>query len=397
MKLLDYIRGNRKGKDAHRLEKKSMRDPFLADAIEGYDKVKGDYARNIWNLNRELMARTNVKNDRYVLRWSIAAFLVLGLGISSYFVFIKSGTVNNAVNGGSVMAETEVAPVMENTYVARDMSVADSIKPHARKDRGNNSLIAKAEPPVTISNILPALKSVDEEEILILNEEENIPKPVASLPAESGMNASFAAPYALDSHKAKSADDIIKGTVLDEKGEPLVGVYVKLKDEDISALTDKKGEFVLNGKYGKDIQAYYIGCNPVTVSADTGNILITMKENETILCEVVTTGYGYSKAKARKIPAVPGGESTVTSVPVIGFSKYKKYLRDNMIRPSDARCKNVRGKVIVAFFVDADGRPYDVTVKKGLCDSADEEAVRLVEEGPAWSQSNIQTEVTVKF
>ena len=32
MKLLDYIRGARKGKEAHRLEKEAMRDPFLADA-----------------------------------------------------------------------------------------------------------------------------------------------------------------------------------------------------------------------------------------------------------------------------------------------------------------------------------------------------------------------------
>ena len=33
MKLLDYIRGLRKGKEAHRLEKESMQDPFLADAM----------------------------------------------------------------------------------------------------------------------------------------------------------------------------------------------------------------------------------------------------------------------------------------------------------------------------------------------------------------------------
>ena len=32
MKLSDYIRGFRKGKEAHRLEKEAMRDPFLADA-----------------------------------------------------------------------------------------------------------------------------------------------------------------------------------------------------------------------------------------------------------------------------------------------------------------------------------------------------------------------------
>lgn len=33
MKLLDYIRGTRKGKEVHRLQKEAMRDPFLADAM----------------------------------------------------------------------------------------------------------------------------------------------------------------------------------------------------------------------------------------------------------------------------------------------------------------------------------------------------------------------------
>ena len=44
MKLLDYIRGLRKGKEAHRLEKESMKDPFLADAMDGYGQVEGNRA-----------------------------------------------------------------------------------------------------------------------------------------------------------------------------------------------------------------------------------------------------------------------------------------------------------------------------------------------------------------
>ena len=43
MKLLDYIRGLRKGKEAHRLERESMQDPFLADAMDGYSQVEGNH------------------------------------------------------------------------------------------------------------------------------------------------------------------------------------------------------------------------------------------------------------------------------------------------------------------------------------------------------------------
>ncbi len=39
MKLLQYIKGLRKGKDAHRIEQDAMTDTFLADALEGFDAV----------------------------------------------------------------------------------------------------------------------------------------------------------------------------------------------------------------------------------------------------------------------------------------------------------------------------------------------------------------------
>ena len=41
MKLIDYITGNRKGREARRIEREAMDDPFLRDALEGYDAVLG--------------------------------------------------------------------------------------------------------------------------------------------------------------------------------------------------------------------------------------------------------------------------------------------------------------------------------------------------------------------
>ena len=56
MKLLDYIRGLRKGKEAHRLEKESMKDPFLADAMDGYHQVEGDHDEQINKLRMKVNA-----------------------------------------------------------------------------------------------------------------------------------------------------------------------------------------------------------------------------------------------------------------------------------------------------------------------------------------------------
>ena len=40
MGLLSYIKGNKKGREAHNLEREAMQDPFLADALDGYSNME---------------------------------------------------------------------------------------------------------------------------------------------------------------------------------------------------------------------------------------------------------------------------------------------------------------------------------------------------------------------
>lgn len=65
MKLSDYIRGFRKGKEAHRLEKEAMRDPFLADALEGYSRVESGADEQIELLRRPGEYARNAKTQAY--------------------------------------------------------------------------------------------------------------------------------------------------------------------------------------------------------------------------------------------------------------------------------------------------------------------------------------------
>ena len=84
MKLLDYIRGIRKGKEAHRLQKEAMRDPFLADAMDGYDGAGESQEQQIELLRRRITMRVKRKQN-HVFAWSVAASLLLG----GYFLFQK--------------------------------------------------------------------------------------------------------------------------------------------------------------------------------------------------------------------------------------------------------------------------------------------------------------------
>ena len=90
MSLLDYIKGNRKGKDAHRLEKESMSDPFLSEAIEGYDSIPDDHMSRIEDIQVRLKAVSgHKKSKRHAFAWVAAAASVIGVLLVGGYIFVE--------------------------------------------------------------------------------------------------------------------------------------------------------------------------------------------------------------------------------------------------------------------------------------------------------------------
>lgn len=89
MNLLDYIRGNRKGKNAHELEKEAMKDPFLSDALEGYQKNPGDHERNLQEM-QDLVTSEKKENFASFHYWSIAASILVLIGVVSVLLYFRT-------------------------------------------------------------------------------------------------------------------------------------------------------------------------------------------------------------------------------------------------------------------------------------------------------------------
>lgn len=67
-----------------------------------------------------------------------------------------------------------------------------------------------------------------------------------------------------------------------------------------------------------------------------------------------------------------------------GFPEFYSYMKENLRYPDDAREKRIEGKVILRFVITQKGRIANMQVIKGLGHGCDEEAIRLVKEGPSW-------------
>lgn len=419
MKLLDYIRGLRKGKEAHRLEKESMQDPFLADAMDGYNQVEGNHEQRIEKLRMQVSAHSAKKKNTYAITWSIAACLIIGFGISSYFLFLKKSMTDEVFIAeesiSTKLAEPAAPPTpaipatptvpatpqkeiaLATTKVKTDSTPVSEITARQANKKDMIAKIQATSQPqqgVPVATV-PVMEEVSEETAAL----QEVVATMDTFESESDKKMKLAKVATI-----LPQNNMIKGRVTDEKGEPLIGASVTYKGTNIGTITNMNGEFSLVKKDDKKrLTAEYIGYDPVEIRVDTSRtMLIAMNENKQTLNEVVVVGYGAKKNKKSTtlgsvVKVEEQAEKEITPQPVIGKRSYQKYLKEHLVRPADEKCAQVKGKVVLTFLVNKEGRPFYIKVKESLCESADKEAIRLIQEGPDWIYGNKLAEVTVKF
>ena len=418
MKLLDYIRGLRKGKEAHRLERESMQDPFLADAMDGYSQVEGNHEQRIEKLRMQVSAHSAKKKNTYAITWSIAACLIIGFGISSYFLFLKKSMTDEVFiaeeSVSTKLAEPAAPPTpaipatptvpatpqkeiaLATTKVKTDSTPISEI---TARQADKKDMIAKiqttSQPQGAPVAAVPMMEEVSEETAAL----QEVVATIDTFESESDKKMKMAKVATI-----LPQNNMIKGRVTDEKGEPLIGASVTYKGTNIGTITNMNGEFSLVKKDDKKrLTAEYIGYNPVEIRIDTNRtMLIAMNENKQTLNEVVVVGYGAKKNKkstttGNVVTVKEQAKKEITPQPVIGKRSYQKYLKENLVRPTDDNCKDIKGEVVLSFFVDEEGKPQNITVIHGLCEFADKEAIRLVKEGPKWTSGKLPARVTVRF
>ena len=418
MKLLDYIRGLRKGKEAHRLEKESMQDPFLADAMDGYNQVEGNHEQRIEKLRMQVSAHSAKKKNTYAITWSIAACLIIGFGISSYFLFLKKSMTDEVF-----IAEESVSTKLAEPAAPPTPAIPATPTVPATPQKEIALATTKVKTDSTPISEITA-RQADKKDMIAEIQTTSQPQgaPVAAVPMMEEVSEETAALQevvaTIDTFESESdkkmkmakvatilpQNNMIKGIVTDKKGEPLIGASVTYKGTNIGTITNMNGEFSLVKKDDKKrLTAEYIGYDPVEIQVDTSRtMLIAMNENKQALNEVVVVGYG---AKKNKKSTTLGSdakvkeqtEKEITPQPVIGKRSYQKYLKEHLVRPTDEKCAQVKGKVVLTFLINKEGRPFYIKVKESLCESADKEAIRLIQEGPDWIYGNKLVEVTVKF
>ena len=92
------------------------------------------------------------------------------------------------------------------------------------------------------------------------------------------------------------AQNVVKGTVNDEAGEPIIGATVKVQGSQQGSITDFDGKFSIQAASNATLEISYVGYVPQKVKvAGQSNLNVVMKEDAQMLNDVVVVGYGTMK------------------------------------------------------------------------------------------------------
>jgi outer membrane biosynthesis protein TonB len=395
MKLFEYIQGNRRGKEINRLEKEAMKNLFLADALEGFDKVAGnDHDRRIEAMCAKVLHKTQ-SGKNHILRYlSIAASILLIIGFGGYFL-LNRNQPHTEENVAVTQFDLYVPQrqIIENETMQKSSPSVEKSRLPEMKKQAEKPLIAqtKAKDRKETAPDIEMQKEVIPDTTVLIVEEVTVT--MAETANEEPIDRESSKIISFNKRKGK-----VRGIVTDAEGKPLPGATIMYGGANTGVISDTDGYFELPESNVKHIQINFIGYESMNLVADTDTtMLVAMTEKTYELSEVTVVAFGTQKRETIIGAVSSEKKENLKSQPVIGKKAYEKYLEENIIKPQSEGCRGKKGRVGLKFSINSGGRPINIRVEKSLCPEADEEAIRLINQGSDWSVGDEDVEIDIKF
>jgi len=418
----------------HRLERLAQDDPFLLDALEGYESAGGDQKMQLDELVGRLNERITKKEGRVIPLWiiAIAASVLIVCSVGVWWLtndhpantpkiaeFIKPAVKTTPARPvDTILANKQAVVVLKKTprprvqvqtvtgQVSADAMAVQpvSVAPGNLADAKIKDSVPNDTTPLNESIVMEynskrkkdtagsasGAESANAKKARVTNPEQLLKgqaagvadnnTPAANPAKDMIIQGKTIVPKSLpgistaDKNYA-SSKKVINGRVISkDDGLPIPGATVRVKGTSTGAVTDVNGRFTLPAdNNGSNLVVGYIGYQTQEINAGSRDSMktISLQPNNNSLAEVVITNYN-PKSNAEEPAAI-------NAHPKAGWGSFKKYLKENAHSPDGKT-----GVVKLSFMVGNNGVISDIRITKGLSQATDQAAIDLINDGPDW-------------
>ncbi|HET6767175.1 MAG TPA: carboxypeptidase-like regulatory domain-containing protein [Chitinophagaceae bacterium] len=434
----NYWRGKLDPAAMHALEKASMDDPFLADALEGY-KNTSDVTEDVKvlhnRLEKKVIASTPVlelKEKKFPwLKVAAAVIVICGLGVLVQQLVLKNKTGTPIVNVGTAERDkADIAtskeqqrsdtPQTTNHYLsdtlsfnatekksAREKVAAGSFVPLEKDTTGNIDDRLAADIRTESSGIDLAVKSAPAIVSAETKEESSKEKePLGRAAADNNKSLieprasgiakrRYAeAPFDANTNAAPLLNNSYNYRVVDMQNNPVPFANVQNTRDNVGTYTDIRGNFnLVSSDSVLNVQISSLG-----YLSDNYKLVPSTQSPTIVLKEDNNTRSQVPAANQRVVRNVVRQDTADLDEPEVGWGHYNTYVANNMQIPDKITKKSTLGNVELSFEIDKTGHPVNIRVtKSSQCKECDEEAIRLLKEGPKWKRKGKKSKTSISI
>lgn len=190
----------------------------------------------------------------------------------------------------------------------------------------------------------------------------------------------------------RKLSNVIRGRVVDNAERPIANAWLKPQENNdnmgTTYLTDREGYFNIpakvqdSGALNVSVAAVGFNTQQFRLNPNASSNQVQLQPANMALNDVVVAGYGKKTGGLGK----KYKEADIlqqNAEPVYGWVGYEKYLSENN-RLTQSDSSTIKGDVGVSFVVSRKGELSEFNITSGLTPEANQEAIRLIKEGPSW-------------
>jgi hypothetical protein len=369
-----YHAGKMSMEERHALEKAALDDPFLADAVEGYaftSTAQDDLARIRLRLEKKREKRNPVFMMPAAYRKVAVAALVLIMAGGGWLAYKTLSPEKNMMATAPSSQQAGSVPEKPAENTVADSSVKENL------NRASTQVATTPTLQQTDKNITPAISGKAKDRLAKARKTATT-KPYT---VKDPMPPDTQTDYTMMNRR--NDQDTNRGFFPEPNTNNRSGLpgnpSNQIKEKEATAFTGRALNERVQGNKANDTLK---------------NFDVVLQQKEMQADEVVVVGAGVQKKSPARYPQV----TIDTLEPTGGLAQFDDYIANNLKMPDELKTKPGAGEVELSFEVNRQGEPVNITVVRSLCDKCDEEAIRLLKEGPKWKKrKNKKGKITIKF